>query len=184
MGFLVLSFEACLDLESNTHYAFECLGDCVEITMPKPRLGKLPPRYVFALNPHSDYRATRCPKCDRPTTSRKFALMIHVDPQHLVALGKTCRYCPKDELIIAHQDELEALLAQLFTERDPSVIGNNYLVVGTVEREAWHEGLTTEKTMSEMFEHLADFRDYIKIEYEPGGWYPSGQARRHRRKSR
>lgn len=102
----------------------------------------------------------------------------------MIALGKTCRYCPKDELIIAHQDELEALLAQLFEQRDPSVIGNNYLVVGTVQRQAWREGLTTEKTMGEMFEHLADFKDYVKIGYEPGGWYPADQLPARKRKRR
>jgi hypothetical protein len=150
--------------------------------VPKPRLGKLPPRHLFALNPHSDYRATRCPKCNRPTTLRKFALMIHVDPHHLIALGKTCRYCSKDELIIAHQDELEALLAQLFEQRDPSVIGNHYLVIGTVERQAWREGLTTDKTMDEMFKHLADFKDYMKIEYEPGGWDPAERVPPRKRK--
>ena len=74
--------------------------------------------------------------------------MIHVDPLHWIAMGKTRRYCLKDELIIAHQDELEALLTQLFAQRDPAVIGNNYLVVGTVERQAWREGLTAEKTMA------------------------------------
>lgn len=153
--------------------------------MPKrPHLGKLPPRYDFTLNPHSDYRATRCPRCDRPTTLRKFALMIHVDPQQLIALGKTCRYCPKDELIIAHQDELEALLAELFTQYDPSVIGNDYLVIGTVEHQAWREGLTTQKTTAEMFEHLADFKSYRKIESQPGGWVPAEQARRRGRKRR
>jgi hypothetical protein len=30
-------------------------------------------------------------------------------------------------LLIAHQDELEAQLVALFEERDPSVIGNDYL---------------------------------------------------------
>lgn len=48
-------------------------------------------------------------------------------------------------------------MTQLFAQRDPAVIGNNYLVVGTVERQVLREGLTAEKTMGEMLEHLADF---------------------------
>ncbi len=110
--------------------------------------------------------------------------MIHVDPQQLIALGKTCRYCSKDELIIAHQDELEPLLAQLFEQRDPSVIGNDYLVVGTVKRQAWREGLTKDKTMGEMLEHLADFIGYVKIKYEPGGWFPVKRVPPRKRKKR
>lgn len=77
---MVLMCIRSLDLESNTHYSLERIGDWIKLIMPKPRLGKLPPRYIFALNPHSDYRATRCPRRNGPTTLRKFALMIHVDP--------------------------------------------------------------------------------------------------------
>lgn len=140
--------------------------------MRKPRLGKLPPRYLFALNPHTEYRASRCPDCDRLTYPRKFALLIHVDPRNLIALGFTCRYCSHCELIIAHQDELEAQLTALFQERDPSVIGHDYLVIGTVELKVWKDSLRTPKMMPEILEHTADFKDYRTIEYFPGGWYP------------
>lgn len=59
----------------------------------KDRFGELPPHYLFALNPFKDYRASTCPNCHQPTRVRKFALLIHVDPQNLIALGKTCRFC-------------------------------------------------------------------------------------------
>jgi hypothetical protein len=104
---------------------------------------------------------------------RKFALIIHVAPDHVFALGKTCRYCSRCELIIAHQDELEAQLVQMFEQSDPSVIGNAYLVIGTVERKAWREGLGQPKTIGEILPHVADFKGYREIEYEPGGWYPA-----------
>lgn len=45
---------------------------------PAPRLGILPPRYSFALNPHRDARFTRCPLCEQKTRSRKFALFVVV----------------------------------------------------------------------------------------------------------
>lgn len=140
---------------------------------PKARIGALPPRYLFALNPHAEYRATRCPNCGHLTHPRKFALLIHVDPDHLFALGKTCRYCPRCELIIAHQNELEALLVQMFEQRDPSAVGNAYLVIATVERKAWRDGLRQPKTIGETLPHVADFKGYREIEYEPGGWYPA-----------
>ena len=36
--------------------------------------------------------------------------MIHIDPDHLIALNKTCRYCTRCDLLIAHRDEIEAEL--------------------------------------------------------------------------
>ena len=74
---------------------------------PGRHLGKLPPRYLFALNSHADYRATRCPNCSRVAHARKFVLFIHIDPDHLIALGKACRYCAACELIVAHQNEID-----------------------------------------------------------------------------
>jgi hypothetical protein len=138
----------------------------------QPKLGKLKPRYRFALNPHADYRASRCPNCDWLTYARKFALLIHVDPNYPLALGFTCCYCPKCELIIAHQDELEAQLTALFQERDPSIIGNDYLVLGTVELKVWKESLSRPKSIAEILEHAADFKEHVTIEYFPGSWYP------------
>lgn len=141
---------------------------------PKPQrhIGGLPPRYLFALNPHVDYRASKCPNCDHLTYERKFVLLIHVDPENLIALGKSCRYCPKCELIIAHQSELESEMVRLFERRDPSAIGNRYLVLGTVEVKEWREGLIQPKTIADMLPHVADFKGYRTIEYQPGGWYP------------
>lgn len=141
-------------------------------------VGELPPRYLFALNPYHDYRASTCPHCHRLTRARKFALLIHVDPQNLIALGKTCRFCPQCELIIAHQDELESLLAAMFEQRDPSVIGNNYLVMGTVDRHTWRDGLRQPQTMAEVLPFAADFKGYRTIEHEPGGWFPADEVRR------
>ncbi len=147
----------------------------------KGKIGGLPPRYLFALNPFEDYRATKCPNCTQPTRARKFALLIHVDPENLIALGKTCRFCPKCELIIAHQNELEGLLAAMFEQRDPSVIGNDYLVLGTMDRKAWRQGLHQPKTITEMLPFVAAFKGYRTIEQEPGGWFPAEEIRRKKK---
>jgi len=45
----------------------------------------------------------------------------------------------RPRLIIVHQDELEDELTSQFQERDPSVIGNDYLILGTVEQKVWRE---------------------------------------------
>jgi hypothetical protein len=136
-----------------------------------PHIGKLPRRYTFILNPYTDARFTRCPGCDQPTKVRKLPLFIHVDPLNPIVLGKTCRYCPDCDLLIAHQDELEAQLTALFEKRDPSLVGNDYLVLGTVERQAWRQGMKQPKGIGEMREHLHEFKEVRTVEYRPAGWY-------------
>ena len=43
--------------------------------MAKKRIGKLPPRYSFILNPYADVRLSKCPRCQKLTYLRKFALL-------------------------------------------------------------------------------------------------------------
>ena len=112
-----------------------------------------------------------CPSCEQRMHQRKVPLFIHVDPKIPLILGYTCRYCPDCDLLVAHQDEIEHLLASMFAERDPSVIGNDYLVMGTVERRLWREGMKTDKGIGELLENLHDFIEVWKLEYQPGGWY-------------
>ena len=142
----------------------------------RPHVGKLPPMYHFILNPRRETRVSTCPSCDRRMRQRKVPLFIHVDPVNPVVIGYTCRYCPDCDLLVAHQDEIEALLTGMFAKRDPSVIGNDYLVVGTVERALWREGMKTQKGVGELLENLHDFKEVWKLEYEPGGWYPDEDA--------
>jgi hypothetical protein len=137
-----------------------------------PRLGKQPPRHRFFLNPYSDVRFTTCPQCGGKTRVRKLPLVIHIDPMQLIALNKTCRYCPSCDLLIAHQNELEAWLAAFFGEHRPEIVGNDYLVVGTVERAAWRRGTRTPLTTAEMLEHLHDFIEVVRFEPAPR-WGPA-----------
>ena len=139
----------------------------------RPRLGKLTPMYDFILNPHSETRVSTCPGCDQRMRQRKVPLFIHVNPMNPVVMGYTCRYCPDCDLLVAHQDEIESLLAALFAERDPSLIGNDYLVLGTMERQAWRENMKQPKSIPEILEHVHDFREVHTVQVQPGGWYPA-----------
>ena len=138
-----------------------------DATTPK-RIGKQPPRYRFFLNPYPDVRFTSCPQCGRKTRQRKLPLVIHVDPLTPLALNKTCRYCPSCDLLIAHQDDLEAVLAAMFTAHKPEAVGNEYLVLGTMDRAEWQRGRTTPLTIREMVEVLHDFTEEVRC--EPAGW--------------
>jgi hypothetical protein len=146
--------------------------------MAKPTLGKLPPKYKFILNPYEDTRVSRCPICSKLNHMRKFALLIHIDGWGLLVLGKTCRYCSLCELIVAHKDELEDELVTIFERHAPHVIGNPYLVTGTVDKKEWKLGMGTEgRTIQEMLERTADFNKVLSLKME-GGWRPMKEPKR------
>lgn len=117
---------------------------------------------------------SKCPKCKKLTFLRKFALFIHLDDWGPVALGKTCRWCNRCELIMVHQDELEAELANTLSRLAPERIGNSYLVLGTIDQRAWKQGLTGQGLpLGNALEHVADFKKTYDLYVGPGGWRPA-----------
>jgi len=145
--------------------------------MSKNRLGKLPPRYSFILNPYKDIRVSKCPRCQELTHMRKFVLLVYVEGWGLCAQGKTCRYCTPCELIVAHKDELEAELVRFFENHSPDVIGNPYLVMGTVNKQHWKQWLNSKgEPLAEALEHVADFKKVLDLKIE-GGWQPMDKSR-------
>ncbi len=139
----------------------------------KLRVGKQPPRYRFFLNPYTDARFTSCPQCGNKTRARKLPLVIHVDQGATITLNKTCKFCPACDLLIAHQDEIEGLLAAYFGQNKPEVLGNDYLVLGTEDRAAWRRGMHSPISPQELLEHLHDFRDYVTFKAAPRWeWVP------------
>ncbi len=143
--------------------------------MTRKKIGKLPRRYGYMLNPYSDIRLSKCPKCEKLTHKRKFALFIFIDPMGPLILGKTCRYCSRCELIMVHQDELEAELAGSLSQIAPEMIGKEYMVLGTVDKKVWKQGLgETKQPFEEILKHMADFKKYYDLDYQPAGWYLDG----------
>ena len=90
-------------------------------------------------------------------------------------MGKTCKYCAPCELIIAHQHELEEQMAYLFSQLAPAVVGNEYLVVGTVEKKFWQQGMQGKPELEKTLAQVADFRKVFDLKIEPGGWYPKDE---------
>lgn len=139
----------------------------------KDRLGKLPPRYRFALNPFVEVRWSRCPLCEKLTFNRKFPLLITVEGHGPIVMGKTCRYCARCEFIIAHQAELDAELAYLLSQRAPELVGNEYLVMAVVERRTWQKGVEGSLAMGEMLEQTADIKKYYTLHDPRPVWGPA-----------
>ncbi|AMV28376.1 hypothetical protein VT84_28490 [Gemmata sp. SH-PL17] len=146
--------------------------------MARKRIGGLPARYSFILNPYSDVRLSKCPRCEKLTHMRKFPLLIDIKEYGPLALGKTCRYCSKCELIMAHKNELDAEINHAMTRLAPAAVGNEYVVLGTMERKVWQQGLTNSKPLAEALEHFAEFKKVLTLEVQPGGWFPAEGPRK------
>lgn len=144
--------------------------------MPKIKIGSLPPRYSLLLDSHEDLRLSKCPKCQKLTHLRKFALFIHIDDRGPIVLGKTCRYCSRCEIVMVHRKVLEEELARSLSQMAPEVTAKDYLVLGTIEKKIWQQGLESPgKPIAEMLKHVADFKHQYDLEYKRGGWYPVPQ---------
>jgi hypothetical protein len=128
-------------------------------------------RHYFFLNPHEDAAFTKCPKCEDNTKIRKFPLVVHIDPRQVLLLNKKCRYCVKCDLIIAKQSELESLMVACFEQPKPEIIGNNYLVMGVVEREDWLKAKKGKTPKAETIERILVFKDVLNFEPARAGWY-------------
>ncbi len=78
-------------------------------------------------------------------------------------------------MLIGHKHEIEHHLTEMFLKIDPEVIGNAYLIFGTVEKKAWHENINNPKALNDMRPHIHDFKSYQNIRMTMGGWFPTDQ---------
>lgn len=128
-------------------------------------------RHRFLLNPYPDMAFTKCPKCETKTRQRKLPLVIHIEPQQLFVLNKTCRYCERCDLLIARQADVESMMAGTFETRAPEIVGNKYQVIGTLDRADWKEGVQSKVRAADMLDRVYVFQDVWDFEVTPGGWY-------------
>ncbi|MDY7031644.1 MAG: hypothetical protein SVY10_07010 [Thermodesulfobacteriota bacterium] len=127
-------------------------------------------RHYFYLNPYEEFAFTKCPKCDNKTKVRKFPLVIHIDPDQMFLLNKQCKYCINCDLIITKKTDVENLMAVRMSQACPEIIGNDYLVMGTVDRKDWLEGKENKIITTDIIDRMYIFKDVLKFEFV-GGWY-------------
>ena len=137
------------------------------VTSTWRQLGKQRPLYDFFLNTYQDTRFTTCPRCKGKTRSRKFSLVVNVNPKHTVIVDKICRFCNACDLLIVHQDQLEEQLATEFMTINPEVIGNDYQVIGTLDRAEWNQGKQDPLSVERVIEYLHDFNEVVSFERVP-----------------
>ena len=151
--------------EITSRMTIEKVGHAITATW-KP-MGKQPPRYDFFLNTFQDTRFTTCPQCKGKTRLRQFSLVINVIPRHTTILDKRCRFCDTCDLLIVHKDELEEQLAMQFMTGKPELVGNDYQVIGTIDREEWNHGKQAPLSMERLIEYLHDFKEVITFSRVP-----------------
>ena len=135
------------------------------------RMGTLPPRYSFVLNPHVRERFTKCPRCDASTRIRKLPLVVHLEHPagpRLVLLNKTCRLCLICETLIVDRVELESVI--IAAGLSATVKPPDYVVLGTIDRRTWRRGLSGNAVPPDIREHMADFKKYLKVDVVPAHW--------------
>lgn len=87
-------------------------------------------------------------------------------------LRKTCRMCVVCEMLIAHQAEVDGLIGAMGPTQAEK---REYVVLGTLDVKTWRRGLAGSVTLDELREHMADFKQYMRIDLTRGGWYRPDQ---------
>ena len=139
------------------------------------QFGLLEPQYNFSLNPYPDMRFSRCPDCESNTGQRKLPLVIYVEPLYPIILNYINRYCKYCDMLIGHKHEIEHHLTEAFLKIDKSVIGDDYILIGTIEKKAWRLGLKHPESLDEIQHYIHDFRSYQVIHMTMAGWFKKGQ---------
>jgi len=129
-------------------------------------------RHRFFLSPYKDTAFTRCPKCGAKTRLRKFPLVIHIEPRQLFLLNKLCKFCLSCDLIIARKNEIESLMAERISRERSELLGNDYLVIGTLDRKDWVEGHKGGATPHDLVNRMYVFEDVFSFQIIPAGWRP------------
>jgi hypothetical protein len=70
-------------------------------------------------------------------------------------------------MLIAHQAEVDGLIDAM--GQTPAET-RAYLVLGTLDMKTWRRGLSGGITVEALREHMADFKEYVRIDYTPGDW--------------
>ena len=131
------------------------------------------PVYRIFLNPYPDLTFTRCPQCARATKLRKYHLVVHVEPAQLLVLYKRCRFCEGCDLLIVKQEELESLMVYAVEQRDPALVGNDYLLVGTLDKADGRRVQRNESNAGEVVDVTNVFRAQVKFEPRRREWVPT-----------
>jgi hypothetical protein len=90
--------------------------------------------------------------------------------------------CVGCDLIITRKSETEAQMVAGFASRRPEIIGNEYLVFGTLDRKDWRQSLQGNLSQKQTIVRVRIFKDVWNFEVVPAHWAPAPEKRRPKRK--
>lgn len=90
-----------------------------------------------------------------------------MNPGHTTIVEKMCRFCYVCNLLIVHQDQLEEQLVTQFLTINPEAIGNDYQVVGTLERAEWNQEKQDSWSFEQVRAYLHDFFEVVAFQRVP-----------------
>ena len=140
----------------------------------RAKFGNLPRMYNFSLNPYPELKFNSCPHCEKKTGQRTLPLIIRIKPAQFVVMNYKNRYCKHCDSLIAHKHEIEEYLVSTFSKNVPEIIGNEYLVFGSIEKKMWQESKKNPAKSFDIREHAHDFKSYEEIRMTMGGWFKKG----------
>ena len=147
-------------------------------------------RYNFYLNPHDEYKWTKCPKCDSKTKVRKFCLVIHYKEKtqkprwknlfknkfsQILSLNKSCKFCPNCELIIGQKSDLDILISNVIIQLNNQFHPDSYLILGTMDKKEWLRNQKEPIHPAEALNLIYHFKDVWDFDIQPAGWYFDGK---------
>jgi hypothetical protein len=77
-------------------------------------------------------------------------------------------------MLIVDRVELESII--IAASLSATVKPTDYVVLGTIDRRTWRRGLGGDAELSDIREHMADFRKYLKVDVVPAHWERSSRT--------
>ena len=99
-------------------------------------------------------------------------LVVHIEPQTLCVLNKTCRFCPACQLVIARQSEIEPLLQAMVDDEHPVLEQGKYMAIGTLDRGDWRAGQKERWSTVEAINRAWVFKDHWNFVVQ-NAWGPA-----------
>jgi hypothetical protein len=113
---------------------------------------------ALLLSPYPWVAFETCPDCDEPIEERPDLIVTLIEPDHVAAQDIPTRYCPRCDLLIMDQLELEEELAAEYDGSDVAIGDDDFVPVGLIDpAECPDPGAPLADTRA--MEHVTPFRD-------------------------
>lgn len=76
-------------------------------------------------------------------------------------------------MLIGHKHEIEHYLRMAFEKINPDIIGNDYMLIGTVENKVWKGNIVQQLPLNELSNYVHDFKSTQTISMTMSGWFPT-----------